>query len=253
METSAAKRRRLAVAVRSKGRSSSRKRRLAKQEKKRTDDQRSSIDRITSLPDDILYYIFSFLLIGSIAQTSVLSRRLSCIWDSFPILDFFHASRSSKRRKVDFLSGALNRCRENSNITVFRFKGYLSSSCLHDCIDKVMKRNRVEELALHVSLRDDFVLPNCLFNCDSLRSLAQALQIHSNYNSRRFKLSPFSFGLPSLLTLSLIWVHFLDDGFVESLLSGCSLLPSLLDTVKESLISKFGFRTRKMYKLMEWK
>ncbi|RXH69114.1 hypothetical protein DVH24_031447 [Malus domestica] len=46
-------------------------------------------------------------LIGSIAQTSALSGRSSCISDSFPILDFFHESRSSKCRKVDFFKRGL--------------------------------------------------------------------------------------------------------------------------------------------------
>ncbi|KAM1708110.1 hypothetical protein ACFX15_001102 [Malus domestica] len=195
----------------------------------------SSRNRISSLPDDILHHILSLLPVESTAQTSVFSRQWNHLWASLPILDFSDV----KGGAVEFISKVLRHRHENSNLKVFRVKGYLSSSCLYSCIDRVVKY-RVEELALDVSLTDKyfsgdaFGLPS-LFKCDSLRSLTLATYKNPYYSPSipkpHFGLLLSSnavakSGLHQLHTLSLTRVEFLDSALELDLFSASSL-PSL--------------------------
>ena len=196
----------------------------------------SSSNRISSLPDDILHHILSLLPIGSTAQTSVLSRQWNHLWASLPILDFSDV----KGGAVEFISNVLRHRHENSNLKVFRVKGYLSSSCLYSCIDRVVKY-RVEELALDVFLTDKyfssdaFGLPS-LFKCDSLRSLTLATAFRIPDYSPSIRKPHFGLllssnavaksGLHQLHTLSLTRVEFLDSALELDLFSASSL-PSL--------------------------
>ncbi|CAN6568652.1 unnamed protein product [Malus baccata var. baccata] len=207
--------------------------RLSEEEELHTEE--SSSNRISSLPDDILHHILSLLPVGSTAQTSVLSRQWNHLWASLPILDFSDV----KGGAVEFISKVLRHRHENSNLKVFRVKGYLSSSCLYSCIDRVVKY-RVEELALDVSLTDKyfsgdaFGLPS-LFKCDSLRSLTLATYKDPYYSPSipkpHFGLLLSSnavakSGLHQLHTLSLTRVEFLDSALELDLFSASSL-PSL--------------------------
>ncbi|MFS8030204.1 putative F-box domain, leucine-rich repeat domain superfamily, F-box-like domain superfamily [Helianthus anomalus] len=58
-------------------------------------------DRLSSLPDDLIYKILSFIGIEYVVQTSVLSSRWRFIWTSMPYLDFsmeriYHPHKFSK-------------------------------------------------------------------------------------------------------------------------------------------------------------
>ncbi|RXI09078.1 hypothetical protein DVH24_023222 [Malus domestica] len=207
--------------------------RLSEEEELHTEG--SSSNRISSLPDDILHHILSLLPVGSTAQTSVLSRQWNHLWASLPTLDFSDV----KGGAVEFISKVLRHRHENSNLKVFRVKGYLSSSCLYSCIDRVVKYS-VEELALDVSLTDKyfsgdaFGLPS-LFKCDSLRSLTLATYKNPYYSPSipkpHFGLLLSSnavakSGLHQLHTLSLTRVEFLDSALELDLFSASSL-PSL--------------------------
>ncbi|KAM1400934.1 hypothetical protein ACFXTH_027953 [Malus domestica] len=140
-------------------------------EEEKTCNNGSSSDRISGLPADIQHHILSFLPIKFVARTSVLSRRWSSLWASFPILDFYSINPlKSRKMNFEFISSLLQRRDQNSKIKVFRVQGHLSCSCLHDCIDWVVWHN-IEKLTLEISLGDKFDLPSCVFNCDSVRSL----------------------------------------------------------------------------------
>lgn len=45
-------------------------------------------DRISDLPDDIIYYIFSFLDMKDVIQTTILSRKWKNTWTRVPHLNF---------------------------------------------------------------------------------------------------------------------------------------------------------------------
>lgn len=46
------------------------------------------IDRISSLPEDIIHHVMSFLSTVEVTRTSVLSKRFNSIWSIFPVIDF---------------------------------------------------------------------------------------------------------------------------------------------------------------------
>ncbi|PRQ46170.1 putative F-box domain-containing protein [Rosa chinensis] len=169
--------------------------------------KKQSSDTISDLPDDILYHILSFLSIKSIAQTSVLARRWGYIWASIPVLDFSKACPQilipeaevvkqtldhEHSKAMKFITSLLSRRHENYNIKVFRVYGHLSFSRLNNLI-RLLVNHRVVEPELYVLLSDSFEFPECLFECDSLRSLT--LQVHSPYYWKVRNLSRPYFGL----------------------------------------------------------
>ncbi|KAF9592096.1 hypothetical protein IFM89_011934 [Coptis chinensis] len=50
---------------------------------------KSSVDRISDLPDPMIHHIFSFLDMREVVQTSILSKRWTHLWKSTPNLDFY--------------------------------------------------------------------------------------------------------------------------------------------------------------------
>ncbi|XP_058220217.1 putative F-box/FBD/LRR-repeat protein At4g03220 isoform X1 [Rhododendron vialii] len=120
------------------------------------------------LPDEILHHIFSFLPFKPLAQTTVLSKNWNHLplWRSHPHLDFSNLSPNA----IELVPTLLSRRQPHSNITAFRLSGCVSSSCLRDCIDRVMKQG-IEQLELDVHFEDSFDLPSSLFSCDTLRVL----------------------------------------------------------------------------------
>ncbi|CAN0911167.1 Putative F-box protein At1g49610 [Linum grandiflorum] len=46
------------------------------------------IDELSSLPDNMLHHILSFLDAKSMVKTSILSRRWKCLWKDVPVLNF---------------------------------------------------------------------------------------------------------------------------------------------------------------------
>ncbi|KAL6287448.1 hypothetical protein ACE6H2_011838 [Prunus campanulata] len=160
------------------------KRRLIEEENKRNGRRR---DRFSDLPDEISHHILSFLPMKSIAQVSATSKRWRSLWASFPILDFsevcpltfpFFQNKSvgqiydQQLKVVRFISSVLSRRHENSNIRFFALVGYVIYAWLHDWMPWLVKY-RVEKLVLKVWSRRmcDFTIPQCLFECDSLKSL----------------------------------------------------------------------------------
>jgi hypothetical protein len=180
-------------------------------------------DRISNLPDGILHHILSFLPVKSIAQASVLSTRWKYLWATLPCLDFSELNMKEdgherKRKATELIiKKVLARHHTNFNIKVFRFKGHLGLTCLRDCI-RQLALHSVVELELDLCLYDDFGLPRCIFDCDSLTNLT--LKAHWHYSltcGRNSCLKLWSYnvtgttGLRSLQALTLKSVHFMDS------------------------------------------
>ncbi|KAJ3684190.1 hypothetical protein LUZ61_013354 [Rhynchospora tenuis] len=91
------------------------------------------IDRISSLPDDVLTHILSFVTTREAVQTCVLSKRWRNTWASVPILnfDFYEFSvheeswEEEQLKFARFVRKALEN-RGQSHIDTITFRGHLS-------------------------------------------------------------------------------------------------------------------------------
>jgi len=152
-------------------------------------------DRISSLPDDVLNYILSYLPIKTIVSTRRLSRRWQHLWKHLHVLDFdeYDDSYSSGngieqlRRFVVLVNNVLHRNR--CGIQKMRL------TCAHSLVNdnnfrshtvdtwvRVVIGPNLEELNLDLLHEDDdgpdFKLPLSLFTCPNLVSLRHVLPFY---------------------------------------------------------------------------
>lgn len=148
-------------------------------------------DRISSLPDSLIYHILSFLYnFKCVARTSLLSKRWSHIWTSIPILDFrvspfdpqvFLSSETIKF--IDFVDRTMLLHDDLSNIKKFSLHWYWSSdqiksSKINYWISAIIKHNVVEEISLLLYQQLPSSIPGCRFTCKSL--VTSKLNVHPN-------------------------------------------------------------------------
>ncbi|KAL5730879.1 hypothetical protein ACHQM5_003664 [Ranunculus cassubicifolius] len=140
-------------------------------------------DEISSLPNDIILKILSFLPTKYAVCTSLLSTRWKKVWTSIPDLDIcdqlLHTTERTSSDPIvmtmfmDFVDRVLllhdppsvNKfhlsCATNTNYSATRFRKWLST---------VLNR-RVRELVITISLDLAFTFPRCFFSCESLTVL----------------------------------------------------------------------------------
>lgn len=140
-------------------------------------------DKLTSLPDEILEHILSFLETKMAVQTSVLCRRWRYLWISLPVLNIDSESFRYYSSFANFVVSVLYR--RDASITNCKFWFDISNPiyssiqmCIdsHDLFEPLMKRvidhvvdHGVQHLSLHFPrIVDD--LPK-LFYCQSLKTL----------------------------------------------------------------------------------
>lgn len=138
-------------------------------------------DRISSLPDSLIYHILSFLDIFKwVARSSVLSKRWSHIWTSIPILDFrlspYNPPVSSELINfMDFIDRTLFLHNDLSNIKKFSLGWFWTSNQMtarkmNSWISTIIKHNVVERISL-LLYRLPNSIPVALFTCESLVTL----------------------------------------------------------------------------------
>ncbi|XP_028793870.1 F-box/LRR-repeat protein 25 [Neltuma alba] len=140
-------------------------------------------DKLTSLPDEILQHILSFLDTKMAVQTSVVCKRLRYLWVSLPVLSIDSESFRYYSSFSDFVLSVLSRKDASSNICKFWFdiSNPIYSSiqmCIdsHDLFEPLVKRvidhvvdHGVQHLSFHFPRIVD-ELPR-LFYCQSLKTL----------------------------------------------------------------------------------
>ncbi|XP_050369003.1 putative F-box/FBD/LRR-repeat protein At4g03220 [Argentina anserina] len=141
-----------------------------------------SNDRISDLPDDVLLLILSFLPSKAIGRTSVLSRRWSHVWSSYPILDFselLSGNEAAHRQMSARIINTVLACLVQSNFVFDQcYKVSLTKGSI-DCFQRVRGDPdnsclaRVEELVLDVSFSSSANtsrLPQCQLKSHSISS-----------------------------------------------------------------------------------
>ncbi|XP_057981546.1 putative F-box/FBD/LRR-repeat protein At5g22670 [Malania oleifera] len=184
---------------------------------------------IDGLSDSLLQHILSFLPTRDAFRTSILSKRWECLWMSLPILDFkdetpFYGDLDQEAlvkrvASMDFAERVL--LFHLSTVTKFS----LSCSVLHDWgrvngwISAAVRRKvQVMDLTLK-RVFDCFVLPCCLFTCESL----QVLDLKMSFSLQLPKFAHFS----NLRKLNLTLVIFPHDYIMKHLLAVCPVLEEL--------------------------
>ncbi|KAI3899765.1 hypothetical protein MKW92_044786, partial [Papaver armeniacum] len=175
-------------------------------------------DRISELPDSIIYHILSFLEMKDVACTSVLSKRWSHIWTTVPTLVFPDCYEPSEINNfMDFVDRTFHLHDTSTNIQKIHIhmNEHFNASRVHSWISSITKRNIVAELCLNFDQKKRFRVPLSLFTCASLITL----ELSSMYNIH----VPRSFSFPNLKSLTLYCVQFNDEQHLS-----CPLLEDLI-------------------------
>ncbi|XVF70563.1 hypothetical protein PTKIN_Ptkin11bG0171900 [Pterospermum kingtungense] len=138
-------------------------------------DKKNAIDRISSLPDEILLHIFSFVLLDDTRQTRFLSKRFHKLWRLIPILDCRDNGYWPDQFKK-FMKKALSNHEQLTRVQIFRFSCYHSrygSTTVSQWIDSAVTASvsNLLELYLHVSQFHRVKLPCSVFSCQKLKFL----------------------------------------------------------------------------------
>ncbi|XP_057773712.1 F-box/LRR-repeat protein At3g26922-like [Salvia miltiorrhiza] len=152
------------------------------------------MDRLSELPDSIIFHIFWLLPITNVVRTTILSKRWENLWTSTPYLNLYHDwevvddyEDESIQEHRNFLNRALL-CWNGVRLLKFKFDSenepYLSIYTDIDLWVGFAKHNRAEELYLHIQQFDTYVcncdelndaiylVPQCLYSCSSLKVLS---------------------------------------------------------------------------------
>ncbi|KAJ3684193.1 hypothetical protein LUZ61_013357 [Rhynchospora tenuis] len=206
---------------------------------KRTSDR---TDRISSLPDDVLVHVLSFLNTRDAVRTCVLSKRWRNTWTIVPILNFdFYEfptelvsedddddikENIKEDLKFDSFVCSVLENRGPSHVDTVTFTGEFMS---HFCEPSMRWLHRAALLMPQVISAmipcfelAELHLPDSVFSCASLELLEL---IHNPYVGKAY-LKQNSIALASLKTLMLVNLV-LDDDFARKLLLGCPVLEDL--------------------------
>ncbi|KAL9302582.1 F-box/LRR-repeat protein [Arabidopsis thaliana] len=191
------------------------------------------MDRISSLPDEILEHILSFLSTKEAALTSSLSTRWKNVFVFVPSLHLDYARQHENPREfidfVDFVNTLFNR-KGNSPIKKLALKIHLkdnqslqNQNHVQSWIHRVLSRGGVTDLDLFITFKGKFqLLPLLIFKSNTLVKLRLG-------RGFTIKLCHENVYLPMLKTLCLDTVDFDGDHNVfETLLPRCPLLEELV-------------------------
>ncbi|KAJ0427741.1 putative F-box domain, leucine-rich repeat domain superfamily, F-box-like domain superfamily [Helianthus annuus] len=132
-------------------------------------------DRLTSLPDDIIHKILSFVSIKRAVKTSVLSSRWRFIWTSMPYLSFscedFHTLPKLSNFVKHVLSGRYNQTEVSS--VKLRFRGKVSQAFVKRILNYAFSHNaqQLNFIFLYEKKTKILEIPLSLFSSQSLKHL----------------------------------------------------------------------------------
>ncbi|KAH7843637.1 hypothetical protein Vadar_019032 [Vaccinium darrowii] len=180
-------------------------------------------DIISSLPENVLLHILSFLSTKDAIRTSILSRKWEYLWTSISIIEldgaYPLAAKKKKRHLLDFVERVLL-LHDASDIKILILVLYkrVNSSRLSSWICALIRHN-IEELDLSLHWNTQPILPCCLFTCQSL----VVLKLSMYWSLKVPSVTHFS----KLKTLELSNVTFPDDNSTQHLFSSCPVLQEL--------------------------
>ncbi|KAJ3684187.1 hypothetical protein LUZ61_013351 [Rhynchospora tenuis] len=189
---------------------------------------KETVDRISSLPDEILTHILSFVTTKEAVQTCILSKRWRNTWASVPVLKFEYDNSHLDGNTVEdwkfeqFVDGVLQNRRALLDTVIYdcdfnHSTWEPSMEWLHR-VALLMPR----VISVDITAAENFECPDSVFSCPILESLKLSLYSRYDYTI----VAPKSIALPSLVTLELCDSE-LNDNFMQKLFLGCPALESL--------------------------
>ncbi|EOA16750.1 hypothetical protein CARUB_v10004959mg [Capsella rubella] len=179
------------------------------------------MDRINGLPDEVLVKILTFLPTKKAVSTSILSKRWEFLWMWLPRLDYFIYITKLGTKPVirEFIEKTLPlhrapvlECLRIGLSPTFEPKDFIR------WIDIAVSRH-VRELEISYVTKYGNLFPSSFFTCKSLVVLKLRLLVLRDV--------PSMASLPSLKTLLLQKVYFVNEELLQELLSICPVLEDL--------------------------
>ncbi|KAG8367894.1 hypothetical protein BUALT_Bualt16G0120200 [Buddleja alternifolia] len=180
-------------------------------------------DRLSSLPDDVLCHILSFLPTKFSVATSILATRYRFLWADVPNLDFDCDIHYGESSFVETISRVMS-LRNARDINTFRLR--LLGDILFDeaeadaQLDTWIRTTIAHNVqSLDIDLDYQIELPPCLLTCKTLVNLS----LH--FCDREGM--PDAIFLPNLKRLHLDCCQYGGDEKLQGLISGCPVLEEL--------------------------
>ncbi|XP_057772032.1 F-box/FBD/LRR-repeat protein At5g56420-like [Salvia miltiorrhiza] len=153
--------------------------------KKQKSKRSKSRDRLSELPDSLIFFIFELLPMNDVVKTTILSKRWKDLWKTVPFLNFTDSSFrydpniSSARNFVNRALILWEGIKMLKFTIDFRSRYGHYKSLLTDDLNvwvRWAKQKEVEEI--HLRIKDDYEpyqLSECLYSCSSLKVLVLSL------------------------------------------------------------------------------
>ncbi|CAA0830129.1 Unknown protein [Striga hermonthica] len=183
-----------------------------------------TIDRLSSLPDDVICKILSLLPTITSVSTSVLARRWRDLWAHVPVLHFdeghfvlYSVGRAQNISEVVINNAVNDVLSAHKSPTIDTFRICLTDMCGYDDFEDWM----VTVVARKVRNLDVFLetsLPQTIFSCETLVDLSLSSCYIPDFGD---------VSLPALRKLKLEMVGYESYKTLPNLLSGCPVLEEL--------------------------
>jgi len=162
-------------------------------------------DRISDLPDCILFHILSSLETKHAVQTTILSTRWNNLWKRLPTLRLNSSHFKTLKSFTKFVSQVLSLRDDSTALHTLHFhrKGSVEPPVLSKLIEYAASHN-VQRLDISAKC-DGVYFPPYFFKCNTLTSLNLSSSPIPNTAKKPF---PSLMTLPALTSLSLQWFAF---------------------------------------------
>ncbi|XP_057771454.1 F-box/LRR-repeat protein At3g03360-like [Salvia miltiorrhiza] len=211
------------------------------------------MDRLSELPDSVIFHIFWFLPMREVVRTTILSRRWKDLWTTTPFLyfdDFIEQFDTRDKLRI-FVHRVLSRW---DGVKILKFKVELDhEESIHRDVDlwlRFAKKYGVEELYLHMVIEDR---ESCLCNDDDIRWLPQFLYSCSSLKVLSIENCYFRFKgnvhWNHLKSLTIINGFGVTEDVINQIFCGSPQLEVLIMTFIDSRFENFSIRSTSLKKL----
>ncbi|KAL6568244.1 hypothetical protein OROHE_003928 [Orobanche hederae] len=137
------------------------------------------LDRLSELPDSLIFNIFEFLPMNDVVSTQILSHRWENLWTITPYLHFDNKSANSDKFR-NFVNRCLI-CWKGEKMQKFKVSSHTFNKSLFGDMGLWIRfavENGVKELDTSFDLlgydpyKDVYRVPKCLYSCPSLQKLS---------------------------------------------------------------------------------